>query len=74
MMWYMPGMGWEMALSSILALLFLVALVVLAVWGVRQVTGRSTADTSKALDVAKERYARGEISRDEFEQLKRDLT
>ena len=74
MMWYMPGMEWWMVGSSVLALVFLAALIALAVWGVRQVTGHSTADTKKALDIAKERYARGEISKEEFEQLKRDLS
>ena len=73
-MWYMPGMGWWMVLSGILALIFLAVLIALVVWGVRQGTGRSTAGTKKALDIAKERYARGEISKEEFEQLKKDLS
>ena len=30
--------------------------------------------TSRSLDIARERYAKGEISREDFEQLKRDLS
>ena len=74
MMWYIPGMGWAMVISGILALVFLVALILLIVWGIKQVTGRSEGDRKKALDIAKERYARGEITKAEFEQLKKDLT
>lgn len=29
---------------------------------------------TKAIEIAKERYAKGEISQDEFNQLKKDLT
>lgn len=73
-MWYFPGMEWVTVISGIVALLLLVALVVLIVWGVKQVIGRSAGDGKKALDIAKERYARGEITKEEFEQLKKDLT
>jgi len=74
MMWYLPGMGWWMVASGILSLAFLVALILLIVWGVKQVTGRSQGDRKRALDIAKERYARSEISREEFERLKKDLS
>jgi putative membrane protein len=36
-------------------------------------SGNSTRQARTALDILEERYARGEIGREEFEQKKRDL-
>jgi len=33
----------------------------------------SSGSTRSALDIAKERYARGELSKEAFEQIRRDL-
>ncbi len=48
----------------------------LIVWGVIAFSrrGDSTYRKRDPLDIAKERYARGEITKEEFEQIKRDLT
>ena len=64
------GWGW------IWMLIFWGSIIALIVWGVRRLTvDRSPlAHRSSPLDIAKERYARGEISREEFEQIKRDLS
>ena len=76
-MWHWhDGMGWWMVFWMVL---FWGAIVTLVVWGVKKLTerGRSESSTSEKrdpLDIAKERYARGEISREEFEQIKKDLS
>ena len=60
-----------------------VAVIVFVVWVVREISygnrnGRGSgggADGGKAaLDILKERYAKGEIDRKEFEEKKKDLT
>jgi len=66
------GMGWWMLFGAILFMLFWVSMFWLflqAGWR----NGRPDQDDSP-LQIAKRRYARGEISKDQFEELRRDLT
>ncbi|XUW99992.1 MAG: SHOCT domain-containing protein [Dehalogenimonas sp.] len=72
------GGGWFM-------LLFWIVLIGLIVWGIFALTrhgrfgqmhmhsGGCCSTDSSTLDIARERYARGEISKDQFEILKKDL-
>ncbi len=68
--WGWGGMGWGM-------LLFWAALIVGIVWlvkAIRSPNGPADRRPEKsALDILQERYARGEIDREEFEQKKHDL-
>jgi putative membrane protein len=79
-MWYFgDGMGWWMVFGGIWIFLFWAGIIVLIVWGIKKLTqgGGSRTDAPggrSALDIARERYARGEISREEFEQIKRDIS
>ncbi len=56
-------------------LLILIGLVLLVVWAIRQIVHREgvPTGTSRALEIVQERYARGEISREQYEQMRRDL-
>jgi putative membrane protein len=57
-------------------LLIIGGIVALVVWAVRTSSGRSSAVSSRepdALEIARRRYARGEINKEQFEQLKNDL-
>lgn len=74
-MWYMHNVGgWWMLFGGIWMIIFWGALIALIVWGVNKVVGRNSAVTRHdPLDFARQRYARGEITRAEFEQIKKDL-
>jgi putative membrane protein len=69
-----PMMGWAW---MILWPVFLAALVVGVVFVVQILTGNSTgsavASTASAMQILEERFARGEIDRDEFEERRRAL-
>ena len=77
-MWYWSdGMGWWMLLGGLWMLAFWGLLIALVVWGIKKVTEPKEPQAPgrrSPLDIAKERYAKGEISREEFEQLKKDLS
>ena len=65
-------MGWFG--GGIMMIAFWVLLIVLIVWTMRGVGGKNSRPSSNALDILKERYAKGEINKEEFETKKKDLT
>ncbi len=67
------GMGWFGGiLMVILSALIIIGVVYLVKWVVNS-TRTDTTSPPRALDILKERYARGEIEKEEFEEKKRDL-
>ena len=78
MMWDW-GAGWWWAFGGAFMILFWVGLIALLVWVVVRIVrgsgngGGSGGQKKDALDIAKERYAKGEITKEEFEQIKQDL-
>lgn len=72
----MPMMG-MMAFGFAFVVLVLVALIVGVVWMVRRLSAkgatRSGQNHDEPLDIAKRRYAAGEISQSELEEIKHHL-
>ncbi len=64
--------------GMLLMILFWGALIALAVWAVTKINRSNVAAPlrieNNPLDLAKERYARGEIGKEEFYRIKKDLT
>jgi len=73
MLGYMPMMGY----GTILGFFFIPILLVLLGTGVyyalRGIPSVGAGERNRALEIIKERYARGEITKDQYEQLKKDL-
>jgi putative membrane protein len=70
--WFGMGFGW-LFMILFWGLVFL-GIAALVRWLVAGSSGNSGAERKSALDILRERYARGEIGRDEFEQKLRDLS
>ncbi len=75
------GFGWPgMLFGGLLMLLFWGGLIILAFFVVRALVRSGSARSgppapggNRALDILKERYARGEITKEQFEQIRQDL-
>jgi len=66
--WWGPGIGW------VFMILFWGLAIAAAVALIKWLAGASSATRNKTpRDILKERYARGEINREEFEQKRADL-
>lgn len=70
------GWGWGMGFGWIFMILFwaliILGIVALAKWLLSAGNPGSSA-SKQPLDILKQRYARGEITRDQYEQMRRDL-
>ena len=77
--WMMDGwgMGWfGMIFMIIFWGLIIVGLVSLIRWLIQNTSSKGHSGVSagpKAIDILKERYAKGEISQDEFETMKKEI-
>jgi len=64
--------------GGLMMILFWVGIVFFIVWLVREVIGKKdykeTRGPESTLDILKERYAKGEIDKKEFEEKKKDLS
>ena len=63
--------GWWIVMA-VMMVLFWGAVIVAIFWGMRQLSGDRRRDRS-ALDIAKERLARGELTKEEFDRIRSDL-
>jgi putative membrane protein len=67
--------GWGMLIVGVL---FWGSVFGLAVWGIRRLTGRADRDDrsiarKSPMEYLKKRYAKGEITKEQFDEIKRDL-
>jgi putative membrane protein len=73
MMHGLEGHGWGMGWAWIIGLVILVAIIWLVVKAVNQDSNASQSKNRSTLNILKERYARSEISKKEYEEKRNDI-
>jgi len=77
MMWGWPMMGFGgfgMIFGFIFFVLIVIGVILLIVWLVRK-TGYNITDktSTRTLEILKERYAKGELTKEQYESMKKEL-
>jgi putative membrane protein len=70
----LPVHGWGFPIGLVIAALIFAGLVAAVIVLAVRLSRRDQRRASEAIEIVKARYARGEISKNEFEQLKKDLS
>lgn len=65
-----PGFG---ILGGVVSLLVWIAIIIGIVYLVRYIMTQGSVGRHRAADILKERYAKGEITKEQFEQMKKEL-
>ena len=60
--------------GGIMMIAFWVLITAFIFWLAREISGKNSRSNSNALEVLKERYAKGEINKEEFEAKKKDIS
>jgi putative membrane protein len=73
--YYGPMNGYDWGWGVGMSILWFIFLVVIVIFVIRLLRRHSLSEWHKTdpLDIAKERYAKGEITKEQFDQLKKDL-
>ena len=74
MMWDGHHPGIWLLFGTIWMLIFWGAIIWAIVWGIGQVSGGGRRSEDDPLEIARRRYARGEITKEQYEQLRHDLS
>jgi putative membrane protein len=73
-MWHTgAGMGWWMMFGSLLWLVFWGTIVYLVVWFVRDRQSTQQDRREEPIELAKRRYASGQITCEEYDRIRHDL-
>ena len=78
-MWGWPGMmgfgGFGMIFGFFWFIAIIIGIVFLIVWLVRRFGNTTTSKTgTNSLEILKERYAKGDLSKDQYETMKKDIS
>ncbi|MBZ0158234.1 MAG: SHOCT domain-containing protein [Alphaproteobacteria bacterium] len=69
------GMGIWMVINLLFLVLLIAGIVLLVVWLVRRPEKNTSGRIEEsAMEILKRRYARGEISKEEYERMRKDLS